>query len=565
MYSNENKKGFSILDLLVKIIFFGILIFIIVWLFQKKIPNINMEPFYSNVFRENIKYMQEAGESYFTDEKMPQEEGQTVKLTLEEMEKMNIILPFVDKDGKACNKTDSYVSITKLEGDAGYELKTNLVCGTESNYVTKTLGCHNYCPNSGNCGEKKCTVAKVTEYEFKKAVDGKTTKYSCESGWALNGKTCTKKKLVDSKSAIHHETVTRTIVKPATLVPGESKLKQLETKVTTKELTPTVTSTQLTTTVNTQELTPTVTSTQLTTSHTQTQLTTTHTQTQLTTIKTGTQQAYTCTKTRTETQCTTTYVQEPYSCNCRTTIVNGVPTTVCNTCYRSVPVQNCHDVQVEYTTTCYKTVYTYSCPSGTTSQTGSGANLKCYKDTYSCPSGTTDQTGSGANLKCYKKTYKCPSGTTDQTGSGSSLKCYKKTYSCPSGTTDQTGSGANLKCYKKTYKCPSGTTNQTGSGSSLKCYKKTYSCPSGTDVQEGSGANLKCYKVISGTPSYKCPDSSYTLEGDKCNKYQVSKKDAKATTTTTTSYKYTWSTQTELAGWTRTGKTRTVNGKEVCK
>ena len=120
MYSND-KKGFSILDLLVKIIFFAILIFIIVWLFQKKIPNINMDPFYSNVFRENIKYMQEAGESYFTDDKMPKEAGESVKLTLEEMEKMNIILPFVDKDGKACDKTASYVSITKLEGDAGYE------------------------------------------------------------------------------------------------------------------------------------------------------------------------------------------------------------------------------------------------------------------------------------------------------------------------------------------------------------------------------------------------------------------------------------------------------------
>ena len=56
MYSNDKRNGFSILDIIVKIILFGLFIFILVWLFNKKVPN--MTPFYSNVFRENIKYMQ---------------------------------------------------------------------------------------------------------------------------------------------------------------------------------------------------------------------------------------------------------------------------------------------------------------------------------------------------------------------------------------------------------------------------------------------------------------------------------------------------------------------------
>ena len=69
MYSKRN--GFSLLDLLVKIVFAIIFILILIWLFNKKVPN--MKPFYSNVFRENIKYMQDAGEAYFTDDKMPKE------------------------------------------------------------------------------------------------------------------------------------------------------------------------------------------------------------------------------------------------------------------------------------------------------------------------------------------------------------------------------------------------------------------------------------------------------------------------------------------------------------
>ena len=55
MYSNDRKTGFSVLDLLVKIIFAALFVFLLIWLFKKNVPN--MAPFYSNVFRENIKYM----------------------------------------------------------------------------------------------------------------------------------------------------------------------------------------------------------------------------------------------------------------------------------------------------------------------------------------------------------------------------------------------------------------------------------------------------------------------------------------------------------------------------
>ena len=96
MYSNERRSGFSIADLLVKIIFAALFIFILIWLFEKKVPN--MTPFYSNVFRENIKYMQEAGESYFTDDKMPKNVGESTKISLGEMFDKKLLLPFVDEN-----------------------------------------------------------------------------------------------------------------------------------------------------------------------------------------------------------------------------------------------------------------------------------------------------------------------------------------------------------------------------------------------------------------------------------------------------------------------------------
>ena len=596
MYSNERKNGFSLLDLLVKIIFAALFIFLLIWLFNKKMPN--MKAVYSNQFRENIKFMQDAGEAYFTDDKMPTTPGESKRLTLQEMENMNLVLPFVDKDGKACNKKDSYVSVTKLEDTEGYELKTYLVCGKEKNYIVKTLGCHNYC---GNACNKTCTISKETEYEFKKLVEGSKTNYSCPKGYTLKGSTCYKTNLKDSKSALVTTTETRVITVPAEVIKGDATLTPLAVVKSTKDV-------ELPVNKSTKDVELPV---NKSTKEVELAVNKSTKEVELTVVKNtkdvelpaksyNETESYTCTKTRTENQCKTESKRVAYSCDCGIRYVDDMPVYSCNTCYKTVQETTCHDVEVPYTTTCTRSVTKYKCPSNATKQSGSGSSLKCYKTetTYSCPSNTTRSTGSGSSLKCYRTetTYSCPSNATRSTGSGSSLKCYRTetTYSCPSNATKSTGSGSSLKCYKTetTYSCPSNATKSTGSGSSLKCYKTetTYSCPSGTDVQEGSGANLKCYKVVAGSVSYKCKDSSYklvgtnctktvtetvtkkecklkgyVLEGDKCNLYETQSQKATGKTEKTSSYKYTWAKTKTLEGWTPTGKTREVDGKEICK
>ena len=594
MYSNS-KNGFSLLDLLVKIIFAALFIFVLVWLFNKKIPNYNLTPFYSNVFRENIKYMQEAGESYFTDDKMPQEIGDTIKISLAEMEEKKLILPFVDKDGKVCNKQDSYVSVTKLT--EGYELKTNLVCDTESNYVSKYLGCHTYCKDK-ECN-KTCSLQKITEYQYKKLVKGSKTNYSCPSGYKLSGKNCIKTIVKDTRDATVSTQTTTTVTKPANIVKGDAELTQLKVSVADKKVLVTTNTSDKKTTV------PSVT----TDGKTAVNVVTGSKKVYVETIKTpvaaktktekqaydcstteSVRESYNCTKYKTSTQCSTSYQQQGYSCNCKTTTSGGRSTTTCSTCYTSVPVQSCHDVTTSYTDTCYrdttkkvpKTCYkdvtvtvseastSYSCPSGTTAE-GSGSSLKCYKTekTYSCPSGATSE-GSGSSLKCYTtgKSYSCPSGTTAE-GSGSSLKCYKteKVYSCPSGTIAE-GSGSSLKCYKteKVYSCPTGTTDKEGSGESLKCYKVTegsvsYTCESGYTLSGNT-----CSKVVkSSDVTYECKDKNYKLEGSKCVLYGEEKKSATSKKVSTSYYTYKWSTEESLSGYTRTGKTRTKDGEVVCQ
>lgn len=460
MYSNDKRNGFSILDLMIKIIFACLFIFILVWLFQKKVPS--MTPFYSNVFRENIKYMQEAGESYFTDDKMPTEIGSEVKITLNDMINRKLIIPFVDEDGNSCNLYESYVSVTKT--DAGYDLKTNLVCNNESDYTIKVLGCHTYCKDK-DC-TKTCSIEKITQYQFKKLVTGTKTNYSCNSGYTLKGKYCYKTVLDSTKSAEIKKTTTKTLTVDAKKVieSGKKELLTTYTDVKYDEIKPIAAS------IN----------------------------------KVEESYTYDCSTTKTDRQCNTTYVSSSYSCNCSTHTVNHKQQVVCDTCTSSIPVESCKDVEVKETKTC-----------------------------------------TGTKEVEVEVPASCPSGTVKQTGSGDSLKCYVS--------------------------------------------RTIYSCPSESNYSEGSGKNLKCYKVVDGSFHYECEDKSYTLNGDKCtktikedsteyvcdsgyklegtvcNKYKTDKVKAKSKKVTTKYYKYTWSEKETLSGWTKTGKTKVVNGKEKCE
>ena len=544
MYSNERGSRFSVLDIVVKLIFAALFIFILVWLFQKNVPN--MAPFYSNVFRENIKYMQEAGESYFTDDKLPKEIGQSNKISLADMFDKKLVLPFVDEDGNSCNQYDSYVSVTKT--DNGYELKTNLVCNKESNYTVKILGCHNYCKDA--LCSKTCSVEQITEYKYKKISN--VTTYKCPSGYKKDGKYCVKSKLVESKSATKTSTTTKIDVVDAKKVYDSGTKKELDVIKTKNDdsyervyVNPIKEVTEGTTTKTKVYIDPIKSTTSGSSSTTKEAYSCQKTKT--------VRESYDCTKYKTEKQCTTKYKQESYSCNCSTKYVGGVYKTSCNTCYKSVPYQSCSDVNKAYTDTCYRDV--------TKTYTDT-----CYRDKTTTTPGTT--------------TYSCPSNAEGSEGSGSSLRCYYykrttsagyTTYKCPSYADGSTGSGSNLKCYYLekvsggySYKCPSKANYSTGSGKNLRCYKVTdgsyhYEC-----TEKGYKLDGKyCKKTITNTTTTKKCDSGYKLEGNKCNKYSTTKIDATKNTSKKTVYK--WSKSENLSGWTKTGETRTVQGAEKCE
>lgn len=164
---NERKDNFSIRDVILQILFVIVFVFILMLIFptKKQVENLINVPTYDNVFNENILAMKEAAKSYYTTARLPQKVGDKVSMTLGEMEDLKIILPFTDSKGRACDKTESYVEVTKKDDE--YIMKINLKCTDEENYLLVYMGCYDYC---------KTTICEKNEEDIKTPVINPTPK-----------------------------------------------------------------------------------------------------------------------------------------------------------------------------------------------------------------------------------------------------------------------------------------------------------------------------------------------------------------------------------------------------
>ncbi len=162
MYTEE-KKGFPLGNFILKLILIVIFVFLLVWLLPKfLVPAINkansengksciaescdttgISALTSQIFIDNLNRMKEAAISYYTEERLPQEVGQSDTMTLSDMIGKKLLVPLIDKNNKACDVEKSYVKITKLDDE--YLLKVNLKDSEKEDYILVHLGCYNYC------------------------------------------------------------------------------------------------------------------------------------------------------------------------------------------------------------------------------------------------------------------------------------------------------------------------------------------------------------------------------------------------------------------------------------
>lgn len=154
---DERKDKSSIKGVIVQILLMVMFIFVLICLFPSKsdLDKLktteiisSLEPLYDRIFNENIIAMKDAAKSYYTTPRLPKNIGDNVSMTLSEMLDKKIILPFTDRDGNQCDLENSYVSITKKDGE--FIMKVNLKCSSQENYLLVTMGCYDYC-ETGIC------------------------------------------------------------------------------------------------------------------------------------------------------------------------------------------------------------------------------------------------------------------------------------------------------------------------------------------------------------------------------------------------------------------------------
>lgn len=181
---NEDRERSNVGSLLFKIIIAIVVILLIVFLLLAIFPTKrDLNPLYQDIFRNNLNSMRTSGEKYFTNERLPKELNESIRMTLQEMLDKKLLLPFTDKNGKACDTTKSYVEMTKKETE--YEMKVNLSCDDEEAYIIDHLGCDDKCIALGTCN------ATRKEYEFQRQVEKQEfERYSCPSGYTLSGSLC---------------------------------------------------------------------------------------------------------------------------------------------------------------------------------------------------------------------------------------------------------------------------------------------------------------------------------------------------------------------------------------
>lgn len=159
MYNEEyENRGFPFKNFLLKLILIIIFVFLLVWLLPKFIApaisknleknngtvnNSAINAMASQIFNDNMERMKDAAISYYTNERLPKEVGQSDKMTLSDMIGKKIIVPLIDKNNNAVDVENSYVKITKTEDE--YILKVNLKDSEREDYILVHLGCYDYC------------------------------------------------------------------------------------------------------------------------------------------------------------------------------------------------------------------------------------------------------------------------------------------------------------------------------------------------------------------------------------------------------------------------------------
>lgn len=145
MYEEEgNERRQTLKGIFVKIVLVVLLIFVLMMLFPTRgfVTNYVDEKVSEtggvDNFNNNLLAMATAGSGYFTASRLPEETGDTVKMTLGEMYDNKLLVEFSDSNNRVCDNNKSYIEVTKEDDE--YTMKVNLSCTDKEDYIMLHMG-----------------------------------------------------------------------------------------------------------------------------------------------------------------------------------------------------------------------------------------------------------------------------------------------------------------------------------------------------------------------------------------------------------------------------------------
>lgn len=159
---DEDEKKINWISLFVKVAVAVVLIIIFVWLISliAKKSNTNTS--------QNINLMKEAGEKYFTEERLPELNSSSVKVSLNGLYSERLIDTITDKNGKACDSNKSYILLTKYND--GYNMKIYLKCSKIEEKATIVMKQYSYCKyticEKDNNNKDETIITKPNKYKY---------------------------------------------------------------------------------------------------------------------------------------------------------------------------------------------------------------------------------------------------------------------------------------------------------------------------------------------------------------------------------------------------------------
>ena len=142
MYEEGNRKlSFNWGSLIVKLVILAVIVLLICFIitrFTNRSDNNNsLVAMENSEYIDNINLMKTAAIEHFTVNNLPQDIGESEKLTLKQMIDQKLLIDFTN-NGQVCDVDTSYVQTTKT-ADGNYALKVSLDCGDKSDFIVTTI------------------------------------------------------------------------------------------------------------------------------------------------------------------------------------------------------------------------------------------------------------------------------------------------------------------------------------------------------------------------------------------------------------------------------------------